>query len=315
MLNDNILSLLAENQSFSGPFQIWWDAHSMSQLKRCPRLYYYSIIRGLATKRMAATLRFGIIFHEAQETFYKAIARGEDEASAFRAVFILILQRVREEPEIFKDSDPVRTPATLLRAAIWHLDEFGLNDPAQTVILANGKPAVELSFKFPLELASPDGGPYMLCGHIDRLVTLGGDTYVEDYKTTKSALSSYYFDGWSPENQMSQYSYAGRVVFGTPTSGVIITGVQLGVTFSRSARGFAHRTPAQLDEWLEDYQRWLALAQGFAEAAYWPMNDKSCGMYGGCSMRSVCAKDPCVRESYLQTEFVTRTWDPTQSRD
>lgn len=315
MLNDNIMSLLAENQAFSGPNQIWWDAHSMSQLKRCPRLYYYTIVRGLATKRMAATLRFGIIFHEAQEVFHKALAKGCDEAAAFREVFRLILTRVREEPEIFQDSDPVRTPATLLRAAIWHLDEFGLRDPAQTVMLASGKPAVELSFKFPIELTSPDGGPYMLTGHIDRLVTIGGETFVEDYKTTKSALGSYFFDQWTPENQMSQYSYAGRVVFDTPTSGVIITGVQLGVTFCRTARGFAHRTPSQLSEWLEDYQQWLKLAERFAEAQYWPMNDKSCSMYGGCSMRSVCAKDPAVRESYIATSFIHRPWDPTQSRD
>lgn len=315
MISEPILSLLAENQSFYGPFQLWWDAHSMSQFKRCPRLYYYTIIRGLATKRMAATLRFGLIFHEAQEVFYKAIAEGLTETEAFRKVFNLILTRVREEPEIFVDADKVRTPATLLRAVIWHLDEYGLNDPAQTVILANGKPAVELSFKFPIDLESPDGGSYMLCGHIDRLVNLGIDTFVEDYKTTKSSLGSSYFAGWTPENQMSQYSYAGRVCFNTPTSGVIITGVQLGVTFARTSRGFAHRSEGQLDEWMHDTKVWIKRAEDCVRENYWPMNDKSCSMYGGCAFRDICSKDPHVRESFLSTHFITRTWDPTQSRD
>lgn len=315
MITESLLSLLAENHSFHGPFQVWWDAHSMSQLKRCPRLYHYTIMRGLQTKRMAATLKFGLVFHEAQEVFYKELAAGSTETEAFRAIFRLVISRVREEPEIFADSDKVRTPATLLRAVIWHLDEYGVNDPAQTVILANGKPAVELSFKFPIDLDSPDGGAYMLCGHLDRLVTIGADTFVEDYKTTKSALGSYFFNQWTPENQMSQYSYAGRVCYDTPTSGVIITGVKLGVTFSRTVRGFAHRSEGQLEEWMNDLKYWIKMAEQYANSNYWPMNDKNCSMYGGCAFQEICSKDPVVRESFISTRFITRIWDPTQSRN
>ena len=99
---------------------------------------------------------------------------------------------------------PYKTRENLIRSVIWYLEEFK-EDPAQTVILANGKPAVELSFRMELDWGPTGhlgGQPYLLCGHIDRLVTLGEGTYVMDRKTTGSTPGSSYFDGFAPDNQM-----------------------------------------------------------------------------------------------------------------
>ena len=42
--------------------------------------------------------------------------------------------------------DTIKTRFTLLRSVVWYLEQFE-NDPCETVILADGRPAVELSFR------------------------------------------------------------------------------------------------------------------------------------------------------------------------
>jgi ATP-dependent exoDNAse (exonuclease V) beta subunit len=167
---------------------------------------------------------------------------------------------------------------TLIRSIIWYLDEFR-NDPAATLILANGKPAVELSFRMEMEWGpntrmetgfgrfGNDTQPYLLCGHLDRVVEFGGQKYVMDRKTTGSSPTPHYFDGFAPDNQMSIYTLAARVQFSTPVAGVIIDAAQVAVGFTRFQRGFTYRTEAQLEEWLADFRFWTAQAEGFAERA------------------------------------------------
>jgi hypothetical protein len=154
------------------------------------------------------------------------------------------------------------------------------------------------------------GQPYLLCGHLDRVVEFGGQKYVMDRKTTGSSPTPHYFDGFAPDNQMSIYTLAARVQFSTPVAGVIIDAAQVAVGFTRFQRGFTYRTEAQLEEWLADFRFWTAQAEGFAEAGHWPMNDKSCGMYGGCTFRKICSKSPEVRERFLESDFERRPWNP-----
>ena len=55
-------------------------------------------------------------------------------------------------------------------------------------------------------------------------------------------------------------------------------------------------------------------AEGYAVDHYWPMNDKACGMYGGCPFRSVCDKDPSVRRNFLLGNFEKFYWNPRKER-
>jgi hypothetical protein len=211
---------------------------------------------------------------------------------------------------------PSKNRETLVRSVIWYLDQFK-DDPAATLILANGKPAVELSFRMELDWGPEDHSasqPYILCGHLDRVVDFGGQKYVMDRKTTGSSPTPHYFDGFAPDNQMSIYTLAARVQFSTPVAGVIIDAAQIAVGFTRFQRGFTYRTEAQLEEWLADARYWFAQAEGFAEKGHWPMNDKSCSMYGGCTFRKICSKSPEVRERFLESDFERRPWNPLESR-
>ena len=163
--------------------------------------------------------------------------------------------------------------------------------------------------------------PYLLCGHLDRVVTFQDNLFVMDRKTTTSALSAYYFDQWSPNNQMSLYSIAGQVVVGSPVRGVIIDAAEVkaanskSVGYSEFARGFTFRTPDQNDEWLSDLRVWTSAMEACATTGMWPINEASCSNYGGCRFRNICSKSPSVRENFLRSEFTKgEPWNPLKPR-
>jgi hypothetical protein len=159
------------------------------------------------------------------------------------------------------------------------------------------------------------GQSYLLCGHLDRVVTFNDELFVMDRKTTKTTPEGYYFDNFDPENQMSLYTLAGQVLFDTAIRGVIIDAAQVAVGFSRFERGFTYRNPDQIDEWVNDLHYWFQLAEEFAKSNYWPMNDTSCGMYGGCKFRKICSKSPQVRDRFLAGDFEkVEPWNPLAVR-
>jgi hypothetical protein len=321
-VNDAVESIADRNSSFSKEvpgLQIAWDATSLSLLKTCPAKYFMSIIEGWESRRRSPHLTFGIILHEAIERYSRAKAEGMDHQEAQReAVFVIYAQAGERDEhgtwQPWQSDDPAKTLQSLFRTVIWYLEEFR-DDAAQVVRLSNGKPACELSFRFEIpDFVAPDGNPYIFCGHIDSIVEFAEQRWVMDHKTSKAALGREYFKRYTPDNQMSMYALASKVVFGEPVRGVMVNGMQVAVNFSRFHRGFAHRTEAMLNEWLADTMTWIKFAEHFAMARHWPMNDLSCDKYGGCPYRDICASDPSVRLDFLRGNFQSRTWDPLQTR-
>lgn len=300
--------------------QYAWDATSLSALKTCPRLYQYTIIEGWKTPDESVHLRFGIEYHQALQEYDIVLTSGLSPAEAlFDTIRSLAIRTADWRPD-----HKYKNRNNLFRTVIWYLDNFR-NDPAQTYIDSNGKPLVEASFRFSLDFGpslhedwdDPDlktgpGQPYLLCGHLDRIVTYAGDLYVMDRKTTTMSLGSYYFNQFSPNNQMSLYSLAAKLILNSPVRGVIIDAAEIKIDFSRFGRhGPIHHTPDQLTEWLDDTKIWLSLAEQYAIAGHWPMNDTACDKFGGCRFREICSKSPGVREKFLESNFVKgEIWNP-----
>lgn len=319
--------------------QFAWDSTSLGWLKTCPRLYQYSMIDGWRSRGNNVHLKFGGWYHSALEMYDRLRSAEIDHEEAVRRVVTWLMDQtwIREPgtgPDVSTDiyiapsgkpwdsGHNLKTRETLIRSVIWYLDQFGPNDSCETVQLANGKPAVELSFRMEMDFGpkhAPDflsgnAQPYVLSGHLDRVVLFQGAYYVMDRKTSSTTIGSYYFDQYDPDNQMSLYSMAARVIYNTPVRGVIIDAAQIAVGFSRFTRGFTFRTESQIEEWLGETKAWLQLAEGFAVAGHWPMNDKSCHQYGGCVFRKVCSKSPEVRHKFLETDFEKRPWNPLEPR-
>lgn len=298
--------------------QLAWDSTCLGLLKTCPRKYYYKMIENWSKGGESLHLDFGIYYHSALEEYDKAKAKGacHDEATEICLHHALIISKDfvgTDNPTAWESKGNVKSRATLIRAIVWYLEHFR-DDPAKTVILDDGKPAVELSFRMELPIENMYGENIMLSGHLDRLVEMGDQIYVLDRKTTASTLGSYYYNQYSPNNQMSLYTLASQVVLPKAAAGVIIDAAQLAVGFARFHRGIVTRTQAQLDEWLKDFERWMRAAERFAAEGYWPMNDTACGNYGGCEFQPVCKMDPCVRGLILKNDFIKKIWNPLESR-
>lgn len=324
--------------------QFAFDSTSLGYLKTCPRLYQYIMIEGWATRDESIHLRFGIEYHTALQDYAISRANNITHEDAIHDTVRALHSRVHSwTVDRTGRAGKYKNRETIVGLVIDYLDHFA-HDPAETFILDNGEPAVEVSFRFELdwgpeaarkslheEIAKlPEGvvgekihinlgQPYLLCGHLDRVVSFNDSLYVMDRKTSISTLSGYYFDQWSPSNQMTLYTLAGNVVLNSPIKGVIIDAAQVLLEKPNNfARGFTYRTPDQLNEWRDDLRFWLGQAEAFATANYWPQNDTSCDKFGGCKFREVCSKSPQVRESYLKNSFdklePEERWNPLKAR-
>lgn len=329
--------------------QVMWDSTSLGWLKRCPRYYQLRMLEGLETKKGSIHLTFGIIYHKALEiydtgrVYGKSHAESQDEAVKYALEasvehyeawqcqncervwpadadhdYCLACRDDRPEEtfQSFRDlltGLPQKGRQQMVRTVVWYTEQFK-NDALKTVQLQNGEPAVELSFTLPLDFTTSSGEQFFLRGHLDRLAEADEGIWIPDRKTTKSTLYPSYFDGFSPGNQVTLYTLAGRAVTYHPVQGLIIDAAQVAVGFSRFQRGYIHRTESQLEEWLKDLGFWMKSAEMYAREGHWPMNEESCNLYGGCPFRAICGRSPEVRQKYMDNDYVRRPWNPAEDR-
>lgn len=290
--------------------QTAWDASSLSDFRKCPRYYYYRHIQLWRTKRESDDIIFGTSFHEACEVYDNARARDVP----YHAACILAVRSAMEKSFNWKTENTAKNRFTLIRSLVWYFEQFK-TDPFETAKKPDGSPAVELSFRIELQIKDPFGQPYILCGHIDKVVKESDYYQPLDRKSTGTTLSSKYFHRYEPNTQMSCYALAVRVLFNTPNVRVLVDAAQIAVNFTRFMRGSTGRTTAQLDEWLSDTYFWIKQAEGCAQRGEWPHNDNSCMLYGGCAFRHICSMDPASRQRFLEADFVKgERWNPLRVR-
>ena len=333
--------------------QYAWSSTTLDLLKTCPRKYQYTVIDGWGSRSDSIHLRFGIEYHHALQDYAIARAEGMKHEDAIHECIRALHARVWNwNPDRNTRAGKYKNRETILGLVVDYLDHFGGDDPAKTVILDDGKPAVELSFRFELDWGPQQGPrctglgdchklgenaklysgeswscpscdkttqPYLLCGHLDRVVTFHDELYVMDRKTSISTLGTYWFDQWSPSNQMTLYSLAGEIMLNQPVKGVILDAAQVLLEKPNTfVRGFAYRSTDQLTEWLTDLRYFLREAEDYATAGYWPQNDTACNKYGGCEFREVCSRSPAVRETFLAAQFdktdLNQAWNPFYDR-
>jgi hypothetical protein len=264
------------------------------------------MLRGLRPKTSAAPLLFGSAYHECLELYDKLRAQGKDGLpAAIRLAYEL------STPGTL-GNDTARTRMTLLRALIWYAYNWQ-NDQFETFILADGRPAVELSFRIelPMEL---DGEPVIYCGHIDRVAKYNDQLYAMEHKHTTSALSDYYYARYTFSSQITGYILALRVMYDLRVVGGVVDSTQVGVTFARFGRRVAQRVDGHVDEWLHDTMQWIRQLHFAQQHNLFIRNTESCSRYSGCQFKDVCFANPAVRETILEADFQYKPWDPMKIR-
>ncbi len=297
-------------------WQTSWDSTSLGWVKTCPQLYRYNM-DGWITRSRSIHLHFGGLYASGVELYAKLRAQGSSHDSAILSVLRhTITDSGSRDAEgtwtPWNSGDPFKNLYTLLRSLVWNLDDRQ-SSPFTTYIRPNGHPAVELSFNF--SAFEIEGEEVSLSGHLDEVVEESDRRWVKDDKTTKGPLNATYRQNFSPDNQMSLYSIAGRVILDEPVAGVLVRGAQIGVGFTRFSTFQVPRPQAVLDEWMRDTEYWITQARGFALRQHWPRNDKACHMYMGCAFQKVCSVSPTHRQSWLESDFLKQPpWNPLKSR-
>lgn len=320
--------MTAGNTSFSklSPYlQIAIDSTSLGAYKTCPRFYYYSIVLGFQPKQESVHLTFGLLMHQSLERYHHARAAGQAHPDALDAALDWALRATwnQELQRPWASEDSYKNRGTLIRSLVGYLDQYGEHDALETVILTNGKPAVELSFSFDAGFsAQSTGESFMFCGHLDRLATLNGQAYIPDVKTTKSEMNARFWSSFNPSNQFGMYLLAGQLVWQLPVQGLIVDGIQVLVGSSRFDRHLITKDAAQIDEWYGATKRWVRRMEESADEAQessdpsqaYPMDETSCTKYNGCEFQGICSRSPASRKPWLEAGFKRRVWDPLLRR-
>lgn len=322
------------NSSFIGNFQFAIDATSANLFRACPRKYQLALLEGWHEKAQRPPLRWGIAFHTCMEVWHKLLVLSPHpliphdlRSNGYKYRMMLPVTKLAGLlGETLPPGDNLRTKETLVRSVVWYIDQF-FDDPAETVILEDGTAAVEHSFSIPLMEIDYEGKKTQVyyCGHMDRLLSFSGSIYTSDYKSTGYQLNDEFFQAFKPSGQMSGYNIAARVLRpDEDVDGIMIDGIELGVTYTRFQRSFISYTPEEIEEDIQDLRAVVREMRDCAEEGYWPKNPTACGRFfktqereiidTGCHFRNICSKPPHLRPLYLKANFVQRTWDPLRSR-
>ncbi len=289
--------------------QLRVNSSSLGPFKTCPRQYYYKIICGWEGANRSVHLTFGTLVHKGLGDYEILKTEGKSHEEALDEVLTWAL-KVTWNKELGRgwiSGHAEKNRLSLLRTLVWYLDRYQDNTGIEVLRFPNGTLAVEIDFEFDSGWVCEATGEHgTFIGKLDRLVKIGGENYVLDTKTTTYPLGLDWFKKFTPDNQFSLYPLAGSVVLDQPVRGLILDGVQVGATFARFERGPVPRGEAFLDEWLMDSHYWLDFMAKCAQDSYWPMNDRGCGMFGGCEFREVCSASPASRDLWISKGFVQK---------
>src|SRR5882724_6689994 len=132
--------------------QYAWDSTSLTLLKDCPRKYQYIMLEGWVPHDESIHLRFGIEYHTALQDYAIARSEGMKHEDGIHETIRALHNRVFDwAPDRNGRAGKYKNRETIVGLVVDYLDHFGADDPAETFILDDGKPAVELSFRFELD--------------------------------------------------------------------------------------------------------------------------------------------------------------------
>lgn len=288
------------------------DNTSLAMFKECPKKYQLGILLGYRPKSSAPPLTFGKAYHDALEVFRREKARGMSHDDSIAKALRKALDASYADPSFTLFTN--RSRITLCRAIVWYADQYK-NDVMKTLVLPNGKPAVELSFRVELPFSfHGSDAPVYYCGHVDEVAEYSDKLYAVEHKHTVGSMYDSYWDRYTFSSQISGYVMALKINFNLEVAGALIDATQVGVNFARFGRRIAHRVETHQQEWIVDLSYWMSQLDLCIRSDRFPHNTESCTKYGGCQFREVCFSSPLVRQAILDSHFKIEKWNPLKPR-
>lgn len=291
------------------------DNYALTMFQSCPAKFDLRILQHWTSRRKSAPLGFGGAFHAGLAAWYRTNSRVE------------MLKALNGS---WPDGMPVDDYRTLQKA-VDTLQAYVKHYPAETFQVVPGM--VEVSFTLPTDmyLSCFDCGAKLgawngkdtLCGHcgrplelieyggiFDLLVEFSGSVYVVDHKTT-SQLGANFFDQFRPNNQITGYTWASRLLSGMRVGGALINAIGVyKASPPKFDRQITTRTDYEIVEWLESLRRTCEQIQECKRQGIWHMQTVNCTMYGKCEYHQVhVLPHPTQRLAILDQEYMREEWD------
>lgn len=299
------------------------DSTMRNDFVSCEKQFQYSRIFGLSPKGGSVHLVAGGAFARGCEvTRRKFYAEGLDEMSA-------IVEGVLAAWEHYGDFEPpekytTKSPERVAYALVEYFTEYPLaTDAIQPYFRADGKPAIEFEFSFPLETLHPDtGDPLLYGGRFDMVGEYLSSLWVVDEKTT-TRLGPQWLKSFTLRGQLLGYTYAAKS-FDLPVNGFIIRGLSFLRDYYGHAQVIEQVPDYRLDQWREQieidakqmvkaYERFRNSPEGAVHDGFSWAFGEACNSYGGCPFKNLCDKQDW--KDWWQQYFEVQYWNPLEKSD
>lgn len=272
----------------------------LSDMDKCPRLYFFNWIAPTAGSIDNVHTKFGTLVHLGIETYYKLKARRGHNIAVRVAV-----KRVLRASYGFVGENP-KTRYTLLRTVVFYTEHYK-NQKLDAKQYA-GQAFVEYRLELDTQIPSFNGESWLISCGLDRVMEQSCSNYIMDIKTTKMQLDDRYFAAFKRDVQTFTYTLAGNTIK-DPPEGLMIEGIQLLVNDTRFQRRPIDLPTQVVDDWAAHSLPLLLsqLNQAFTEGI-WPQHLSSCnGRYGPCPHFDTCHMTPYEIEESMGCSFKQAT--------
>lgn len=286
------------------------DSTMRNDYAGCPKKFEYARIFGLSSLGGSVHLIAGAAFAKgcevARRSFYQS---GQSEMDAIVSGVLAAWEHYGNfEPE---DKYQSKSADRVAYAIVEYFTEYPLaTDKLQPYFRADGSPAIEFEFSFPLETRHPiSGDPLLYGGRFDMVGEYLSDLWVVDEKTT-TRLGPSWLKSFTLRGQLLGYCYAAKS-FGLPVNGFVIRGLSFLKDYYGHAEVLEVVPEYRLEQWreqVEDDAQKMVMDWNRGRFG-WNFGD-SCNNYGGCPFMKLCDKQDWTE--WWQQYFEIDYWNPLE---
>lgn len=312
------------------------DSTKIRSWMQCDRKYFYSYLEHLESSRSTSIdLEFGKVVHECLEFFENQMLEGESKDQALEAALnhSHILSAGWEVDLAFQEESR-KTRVSAMRLLIWYAEQYhenGLEAPIRPV--ANEIPfrenlnlLLEASDFYSSLTEYPIYPNFLIAGRFDSIIEgpSKGEYWLRERKTSSQSLGNFYFARYSPDIQVSLYTWVAKLLFPhLNLQGVLLEAFQIGTNFIRMQRKQIQRWPEQSFETARSIiraanQMYLAgVLDDQPQRQNFPLNEGCC-MAGGmpCPFRELCNTHPMLLDEAIGSHYRTKKpWNPLDEMD
>lgn len=309
----------------------YFDNTRLGSYKECPRKYYFRHVRHWRGSGLAASLGFGLAWHEAMDQVWTGAARGQDpEETHKKAMVAFDLSWSEQGFPSWNDMDleaeqklSPRTPGVAAEMLHCYIQE-------RWPFLTNKIELLAVERPFCVDLGIPN---VFYVGRRDKDISLEGRIISPEHKTTtaykkEGGFRNDYLESWSPDSQVDGYIHSGHMDYGKKFWAVWIDAALVHKTVHDKFRFIpVDRMLEHMEGWLSDVKAWIdqvfrderALERQRQEKSNkgdalncFRKNTKSCfGKYGACGYVDICrfVSNPETLDEPPEG-FIIEKWEP-----